>query len=243
MSTGQITLLDLPSKEPCSTWSFNPLKTRMLLNFKGLDYKTEWIEYPDIKPKIQPNLPPNESGTPYTIPTIILPENIWIMDSRKIANYIDKSHPQPSVHLDSPYTTKVEELTSNVFHYIRAICFARIPTNLLNEASVDYWYTTRNKSVGMAVQEFEQRNGGEVAYIGAEPFLQRITILLQENNNGPFFMGKTISYADFIWVSTLVFFKRIDGEILRQILKRTGDESVHVKLLEACEPWLKRNNH
>lgn len=30
-----------------------PRKTRLLLNYKGLDYKTEWVEYPDIKPRLE----------------------------------------------------------------------------------------------------------------------------------------------------------------------------------------------
>ncbi|KAF5137836.1 Glutathione S-transferase-like protein ustS [Metarhizium anisopliae] len=243
MSTGQITLLDLPSKEPCSSWSLNPWKTRMLLNFKGLDYKTEWTEYEDIKPKVQPHLPPNESGTPYTIPTVILPDNTWIMDSRKIANHMEKSHPQPSVHLDSPILPKVEQLTSDVFYHLLAVCVARIPVNLLNSHSADYWYTTRGEAVGMPVGEFKKKYGGEVAYSGAEPFLQKITALLRDNDAGPFFMGSTVSYADFVWVSALVFFKRVDEDIYRQVLQRTGDKSVHVKLVEACEPWLQRDNY
>ncbi|KAG8411061.1 hypothetical protein J3458_016171 [Metarhizium acridum] len=189
------------------------------------------------------SLPPNESGIPYTIPTVILPDNTWIMDSRKIANFIEKSHPQPSVHLDSPILPKVEQLTSDMLNQVRAACISRIPDNLLNKQSADYWYTTRAKRVGMPVGEFEKKYGGEAAYAGAEPFLQGITALLQENSAGPFFMGSTVSYADFVWVSALIFLKRIDEDIYRQVLQRTGDKGVHVKLVEACEPWLKRNNY
>lgn len=95
----------------------------------------------------------------------------------------------------------------------------------------------------MPVQEFEHKHGGETAYAGAEPFFKQVTALLKENTEGPFFMGNTVSYADFVWVSALFFFKRVDEGVYKEILKRSGDETVHVKLVEACEPWLKRGSH
>jgi len=63
-----IVLYDLPSKGRRSCWSLNPWKSkvislyeevtnstqaRMLLNYKGLHYKTEWVEYPDLKPTLE----------------------------------------------------------------------------------------------------------------------------------------------------------------------------------------------
>lgn len=66
----QIILFDLPSKDRCA-WSLNPWKSksrdflsnmkyqayqflaRLALNFKGIDYKTEWLEYPDIAAKFK----------------------------------------------------------------------------------------------------------------------------------------------------------------------------------------------
>lgn len=47
--SGSLVLFDLPSKDRCHCWSLNPWKTRLLFNYKGLDYTTEWVEYPDIK--------------------------------------------------------------------------------------------------------------------------------------------------------------------------------------------------
>ncbi|GAB0134117.1 hypothetical protein EsDP_00002502 [Epichloe bromicola] len=240
--TAQITLLDLPSREPCSTWSLNPWKTRLLLNYKGLDYKTEWTEYPDIKTKVQPHLPPNENGTPYTIPTVKLADGTWIMDSRQIADAIEKRHPEPSVHLDSPYLTKVGDVLSKIIEHIRPMCFSRIPVNLLNEASVQYWYDTRKERLGMSVRDFEKKYGGEAAYKAAEPHLKQMTDLLRESD-GPFFMGTEPSYADFVWVGALVFFKRVDAEVSKEVLRRTGDRAVHESLLDACAPWLKRDSH
>lgn len=49
----KVTLYDLPSRDPCSTWSMNPWKTRLLLNYKKIEYNTEWVEYPNVAPKVK----------------------------------------------------------------------------------------------------------------------------------------------------------------------------------------------
>ncbi|KAK5273614.1 hypothetical protein LTR96_000214 [Exophiala xenobiotica] len=48
----EVILYDLPSKQGTS-WSLNPWKTRLVLNYKSIPYKTEWTEYPDLKPKFE----------------------------------------------------------------------------------------------------------------------------------------------------------------------------------------------
>lgn len=63
----QTILYDLPSQQG-TAWSLNPWKSkcdpcwdvpvltgsaRLILNFKGIDYKTEWVEFPDIEPKMK----------------------------------------------------------------------------------------------------------------------------------------------------------------------------------------------
>lgn len=74
--SNEIILYDLPSTAKCACWSLNPWKgmhgiasilmdcigqvgddftdllamtARLALNYKGLPYKTEWVEYPDLK--------------------------------------------------------------------------------------------------------------------------------------------------------------------------------------------------
>lgn len=46
-------LYDLPNPGRNSCWSVNTWKTRAALNFKGIPYKTEWVEFPDIAPLLQ----------------------------------------------------------------------------------------------------------------------------------------------------------------------------------------------
>ena len=187
------------------------------------------------------SLPPNETGVPYTLPTAKLGNGTWIMDSGKIAHVLEKLHPSPSVHLESPYLTKVEQLVLKIFPCLAPICYSRVPVNILNEVSAEYWYRTRRERLGMTVQEYEVKGGGDVAYASAEPYVKEITGLLKEHD-GPFFMGTEVSYADFAWVAVLVFLKRLDEVYFAKLLSMSGDEAVHKKLMDACAPWLKRSD-
>jgi glutathione S-transferase len=239
MSHGQIRFLDLACQKPYSSWLRHSLKTRLALNYKGLDYVTEWTEYPEIEGKIKPHLPPSPSAPHYTIPTVVLADGTWITDSMEIAKALEKLQPSPSLTLDSPYQTKIDELAVDVFKQISPNIVNRIPYTILNPISREYWLKSRKERLGMSTQEYEAKHGGPAAYERAAPFLKEITRLLKENG-GPFFSGKQVTYADFSWVIYLVFFSRIHPDVYEGMLQATGDRAPHEALREACAPWLKR---
>lgn len=237
-SNHQIILFDLASKDG-TAWSLNPWKTRFLLNFKGLSYDTEWLEYPDIKSRLEANV----SASAYTSPTIRYTDGRYIMDSKAIAQVVEKDHPSPPLHLDSPYLQKLEDLLApQMMPALRGNYMPFIPKRILNEASVAYWYRTREDKVGMKLDVLEETEGGEPGFAKAEPLLRQVTGWLSEKD-GPFFMGSTVSYADFVWAAFLIFFRRIGPDKFSHLLERTGDPSLHLGLLAAVEPWSKRDDH
>lgn len=77
--------------------SFSYCGPSFALNIKGIPYRTEWVEYPDIAPLVKSfGLPPNSNSpiVPYTLPTIYDPRTKRaIMDSAKIAKYLDDEYP------------------------------------------------------------------------------------------------------------------------------------------------------
>lgn len=242
-SEGQITLYDLPSKPPCKAWSLNPWKTRFLLNFKGLDYKTEWTEYPDLKKKLEPVMAPNDSIFKYTSPTILLPDGKYVSDSRVIASEVERRFPNPSVHLDSPVLPKVEEVVSNVMPNLVGIYIPLVPVRLLSEASRPYWYKTREARFGMKLDQVAAERGGQKAWDAAKPYLDQATAMLKENEAGPFFLGKEVSYADFVWGGFLIFLQRIGNDVWESFAKTAGaDADVHNKLLLGLGPWSERSD-
>ncbi|KAI1858503.1 uncharacterized protein JN550_012550 [Neoarthrinium moseri] len=244
-----VILFDLPSRDPCKCWSLNPWKTRLLLNFKGIDYKTEWTEYPDIRVKFQDKFPIPEGAATYTIPTVKLPDGKYITDSIKIAEYIEEHYPSPSIHLDSPYVPKIQKLIATLMELgtgLRGVFLALVPERLLNPESVDYWMETRSKMLQRPLSELTADERGGKAWDHAAKSLHEVTRLLKEND-GPFFAGKTVTYADFYWAGFLLFFQRFGTEVFEKLISCTGDgegaDNVHLKLLEAVKPWSERDDH
>lgn len=158
-------------------------------------------------------------------------------DSRKIADYIESQAPLPSLHLDSTYLKKVEDLWGQYMGAIHPIFFSLVPKHVLNEESQEYWYRTREQFVGMPLDQLEKEKGGEKAWAQAEPALLQITALLKENE-GPFFLGDTASYADLVWGSILLFNKILGPEVFDEALKRSGDSKPHLDLLNAIQRWV-----
>lgn len=170
------------------------LPARLVLNLKGIPYKTEWLEYPDIAPTLKSfGLPPNEpTAMAYSSPAIRISDK-YVMDSRKIADVLEHEHPSPSLHLDSPILEKVEELVPQCTTAMIPVFLPRVPRVLLNPPSAEYFERTRAARFGMGLSQLEKEKGGEQAWTAAEPKWKELGDLLKAEG-GPFFMGKTGRY-------------------------------------------------
>ena len=266
MASQQVELFDLPSRDPNTCWSLNPWfappspdptaslcilpaalltsgrKTRLILNYKKIPYKTVWVEYPDLAPKLKNlGLPPNQDGpAAYTSPAIILPDGTPLMDSRKIAAELEKVHPSPSLHLDSAVLPEVEDtILKSIMNPLRGLWQPKIPRNLLNEPSAEYFERTRAERFGCTLSELEKKTPEDGAWKEAEPGIKQMGDLLRKQG-GPFFLGEYVSYADFIVVGALHFLKRIEARLYERFI---SIEPAFGKLYEACEVWLARDSH
>ncbi|KAH9213322.1 putative glutathione S-transferase [Leptodontidium sp. 2 PMI_412] len=236
----QVVLYDLPSKGRCACWSLNPWKTRLALNFKGIDYKTEWVEYPDIKARLSPHVPANPApGTEYTIPAVQFSDGKYIMDSKPIAERLEKDYPSPSLYLDSPILEEVYPAIGKIAMPLRAVWLPRVPVNLLNERSSEYFHRTREQGIGKPLTQFMKEEGGEEAWVEALPAIKALGELVKKNG-GPYVMGKTPSYADFVVVGFLQFFKVIEEDMYQRLIK--VDPALG-EVYDACKPWLERDGH
>lgn len=162
-----------------------------MLNFKNIPYKTQWIEYPDLAPTFKSfGIPPNDEGTPYTIPTMQLSPDKYVMDSFKIAAELERLHPSPPLHLDSPILSKVQELVTQGMGSLRGVVIPKIPRNLLNPSSAEYYDKTRLERFGKTLPQLERETDVESAWEGAKPALQELGATLRAEG-GPFVLGKT----------------------------------------------------
>jgi len=92
----------------------------------------------------------------------------------------------------------------------------------------------------MPLPQLLAEQGGEEAWEEARPGTRMLGELL-EKEGGPFFMGSTVSFADFLVLGLLQFYKQIDEE---RIFKRVIElEPALGKLYDAGKQWLERDNH
>ena len=91
---------DIASSPPLRTFAANPWKTRFALNFKGVAYRTQWVQMPNISAvREQLHVPANRTlpdGSPYhTLPVIQDTESgVLVGDSFEIALYLDDAYPE-----------------------------------------------------------------------------------------------------------------------------------------------------
>jgi len=184
----EIILYDLASQLPSTSWSLNPWKTRLALNFKGVNYKTQWVEYPDIAPLLASlNVKPNSSRTPYTLPAVRFSNGETIQDSRIIVEKIEEIFPSPSLHLVAPILPEIQKTVSRAFFDLFTILN---PTKILNPPSAAYF--TRKDAEN--ILEYGPDLEGEDAWDAAKEPLRKLAGLIQS----PFVLGEQISYADFV---------------------------------------------
>ncbi|KAF9473710.1 hypothetical protein BDN70DRAFT_997519 [Pholiota conissans] len=216
-----ITLYDLVSLTPGIAWSSNTQKTRLCLNFKGIPYRTEWVEWPDIKGVYEKHSLPASSrfhdGSPkYTLPVIYDPSTgATISDSLAIAEYLEKTYPDTpkifphgTVGLQAPFEDMyIEHSKSMVPLLIPNIC-----RNIMTPTSLPVYQPYMEKLLGMKMADFDAKS--EVAVEKWRKYKENLEVVARwyRKTDGPFLMGDTISWADFVVVSIMMMFRAVWGE-------------------------------
>ncbi|KAK7690189.1 hypothetical protein QCA50_006840 [Cerrena zonata] len=221
--TEPIILYDIPGKNPKYTaWSPSTWKTRYGLAYKGLPFKTEWVEYPDIESLCKKlGAPPtwkNDDGSPlYTLPVIYDPSTKTVVEeSFKIAKYLDKTYPNTprlipdnTAALQSGFRMGFElNVTEPLWDLVvLAAC------NNLNPRSQEFFRRTREAN-GKKLETYA--SPGEVhdmALKKVETGLKKVSQWFDHNDGtGPFVMGDIISHADFALAGRLMWGKVVWGE-------------------------------
>ncbi|KAF8824223.1 hypothetical protein HHX47_DHR8000375 [Lentinula edodes] len=158
MAANTIVFYDIPFAESNICWSPNTWKTRYSLNYKGLSYRTEWIEYPDIealciKIGAAPTDVKADGITPdYTLPVIYDPStNKTISDSFAIALYLDTAYPD-TPKLFPPGTQAIQEA------FMQPAVFWKLPEG----RSQEYFRRTREALYNVTIEEWTPRGDEKV---------------------------------------------------------------------------------
>ena len=169
-------------------------------------------------------IPPHEPGhsyVPYTIPAVTI--NIdgkeeHIMDSMAIATALEKYFPQEPLHLDSPMIARMTPVMIAIFEALRPEVVPKVPRNILNPVSAEYFQRERSKNFGMSLDEVEKTLGGEAAWTAAKEPIDAMVKLLTEDPSGPFYEGNKRTWADIKFVTILHFYKRVDEKTFERLL-------------------------
>ncbi|KAI0687854.1 glutathione transferase GTE1 [Cytidiella melzeri] len=219
MSDSPIIFYDIPSKSTTSkAWSPHTWKVRFALNIKGLAYRTEWVEYPDIKGLYKKlNLPPAsilKDGSEYTcLPVIHDPStNKTMCESFDIVRYLDKTYPDTQPLLPKeivPFSAAflhafgptVQQKLWNV-----VVCAV---SYILNDRSEEYFRRTREAAEGKKLEEI----GGEREWEEAEAGFGTLSKWLDKEAEGNLlFMGDKISFPDLQIAGCLLWAKASLGQ-------------------------------
>ncbi|KAF5349900.1 hypothetical protein D9757_012743 [Collybiopsis confluens] len=238
----EIIFYDIPlaEPEPNICWSPNTWKTRFCLNYKGLPYRTEWVEYPDIeglckKIGAAPTGVESDGVTPaYTLPVIYDPTTKRaISESFNIALYLDATYPGTPRLIPSG--------TSGLQSAFISLAMLRIIPHLvmivtgveifqkLSGRSQEFFRRTREASYGMKMEEFTPK--GEARVEAWKKFQKGLQLLTKhydaakEENGGEYLCGSNPTFADFGLAGLLHWCKAgfgADSEQWKEILELQG---------------------
>lgn len=197
------------------------LRIRYSLNYKGIPYKTEWVEYPDIEDLCKkigaPATDKKADGRPhYTLPVIFDPSTgLAVADSILIAQYLDKQYPSTPKLL--PQGTEVLQYAffAAIRPLVETVRFFAIPkTNLLlNPRSEVYFRSTREEMFGGKLEDvFPQGEEREVKWAKLRDGFGVIDEWFGHATEAPYVMGKSPTYSDFVIAGYLIWVRNIFGE-------------------------------
>ncbi|KAF8492275.1 hypothetical protein BU17DRAFT_102988 [Hysterangium stoloniferum] len=253
-----ITLYDAASR-PDSYRGWNPLPARIryCLNFKGLSFKTVWLEYPDIESTLRsvgasPTMKWPDGRPCYTVPVIRDDSHLTdngeptvVSDSWAIAKYLDESYPDTgSARLLPDGTMALQMLSQAYIHNTLYLgCLARIlaphPMQLLSETSQKYYRETREMIFSTSLEDLCPRGSVQwkEGWSNTQQIFDTIATFLDQNGSRDeiLFMGVRPSYVDFVLVSfldTLAILLPDQWEIVK-----TWNGGRWAKLRESCAYW------
>jgi len=212
------------------------MNNRFCLNYKGLPYKTEWIEYCNIQEHSKKyNIKPTDKrpdGTDFhSLPAIFDPKTgVYLADSFKIAAYLDQVYPD---------TRPIFPNNSIGLQAAFEAMFMASVGPFLGLTLYDSWTVQRPISQDYIRKKFEDIYGGvkleNIAPKGEkadeewkkfEAALGKLEgIFAATDAIGPFVLGDTISWGDIVVASFLIYFKRLwgrDGEQWKKISSWQG---------------------
>ncbi|KAH7885447.1 hypothetical protein F5I97DRAFT_1885518 [Phlebopus sp. FC_14] len=211
-----IILYDIPCTTSGRTWSPNTMKTRYCLSYKGLAFTTLWVEFPQIAPLLESKgLKRPASGT-YTLPAIEDPSTGSIIaDSLDIARYLDITYPHTPALLPEGTLAMLDKVYGAFASVAKSsMIFAVVGAEKLNPESKVYYHRTRGERYGKEWEKLTSLEHRErLVRVGLESAREAWDDLdrLYGENAGPFVLGESPCFVDFVVASRIKFIDLVLG--------------------------------
>ncbi|CAE6337432.1 unnamed protein product [Rhizoctonia solani] len=205
------------------SWSFNPYKTRLSLNYKRLPYRVVYLSFPDIEPKLKElGVPPvSETFPRYTLPVIADPSAdpegnpTYVSDSFKIALYLDEKYPAPkypaifSAGTHGLQSLLMTEYFPTLISVIIGLCLPNV-LRILDARSIEHIRRTRGSNV---IAEPPSKEVKLKLFKHAQQKFETLMHSLDLNSgSGPFVLGSQVSFIDFSIGGLLHFVQKSEAE-------------------------------
>ncbi|EJD41909.1 hypothetical protein AURDEDRAFT_115318 [Auricularia subglabra TFB-10046 SS5] len=221
-------------------------KTRFALNYKNVQYRSEWVSYPDIEQKMkqigaQPTAKRADGSPLYTLPVIHdLDRNLVVADSATIAEYLDAHY--PARPLFPPNTRALQAsvssyLNANLLPSFRPLVVPSV-VYILDKPGAEYFRRTREAAFGCALEDIlpagEKR---KEHWKGVFKALDEISSWF----DGPWLGGDKPVYADFVLGAWLQWMRKVTtaipgGDGWERVKDANGGQ--WARFMENLEPYM-----
>lgn len=191
---------------------------RYSLNFKGLEFKTIWIEYPDIEGiakelGVKPTGVKLNGDPEYTLPMIVDDSTgVALSESAVIAEYLDKTYPD-TPRLIPEGTHALQAAFRDAFYPKLSTYFPfLVPTvTMIANPRTDVFFRAKYETmIGMNLDDFYPK--GEARLAAWSKWKETVgTVDAWFKKDDVWVMGDTPSFADFILAAFILSAKTLFG--------------------------------
>lgn len=161
------------------------------------------------------------------------------MDSQPIAEKLEATYPEPSLHLETGLHDEALEITFELMWLIFPDVLHLLPKKILNEPSASWFAEDRKRRFGMTLDEMAELKGGEKAWPAVVQSMERLRqfLTVRKRDEGPFIMGSTPCYGDLCVVALFESLQTVSVEMYEKVVafcREFGD------LHEAGKKWARQ---
>ncbi|KAF9562103.1 hypothetical protein CPC08DRAFT_706987 [Agrocybe pediades] len=248
MGKTDITLLDIPCALSVPI-SLNTWRVRLALNYKKLEYSTQWVESSAIEATCRSiGLPPTgtkRDGSPhYTLPAIIDRTNpdrpVLLSDSIPILEYLDKTY--PDTELFPKHTRSFQSLFMQfVMPKLMAVAPDLVVGALLRSKTPNeqpHYRRRMEAAYGKPFEDLEKRGPErEAVYRSLEQTFTSLKTAMDKNEDGEFLSGGQVLAIDLVFAAYLIWLQRLSpDEIWPRIV--SWDNGRWERYLDNFKDWM-----